>query len=83
MAARRGLRLQDDRHVVEDTCLTDDLGAVVSNTTLIRRCRKHGRITGNRLRQGDLADVMQQGGILQVENVSLSPTCPGAGPWHG
>ena len=71
MTVGRGLCLQDDRHIVEHAGLTDDLGAVASNPALVGWRGQHGCPAGDRLGQRDLADVVQQCGILQVEYLTL------------
>ena len=43
----------------------------MGDPALIGRRGQHSRTAGDRLGQGDLTDVVQQRGILQIENIAL------------
>ena len=63
--------LQDLRHVVEDPGLAHDGQGVGTDAPLVRRRREDGRAAGDRVDEGDLADVVQESGVLEIEQVAL------------
>ena len=71
-AVRLGLLGDDRRDGVEDAGLPDDVGAEVGDAALVGRRGHHGRTTGDRLGERELADVVHQRGVLQVAQVGVA-----------
>ena len=66
--------LQDLRHVVEDARLAHDGQRVRTDAPLVRGRCEDGRAPGDRVDEGDLADVVQECGVLEIEQFPLRQT---------
>ena len=56
---------------VADAGLAHDGKGVGTDAALVRRRGKDGRSAGDRVDEGDLADVVQEGGVLEIEQIPL------------
>ena len=71
LAVGRGLRLDVVGHRVEPLGVPDDPGPLVGDVALVARRGEHGGAAGDRLDERDLAEVVQQRGVLQVAQVAV------------
>ena len=67
----RGLGLHVVGHGLEPLGVPDDAGPLVGDVALVARRGEHGGTVGDRLEERDLAQVVQQGGVLQVAQVAV------------
>ena len=62
-----GLALDDERDALEDAGLADDLGAHLGDPTLVDGSEDRRGTAGDRLGQRELADVVHERGVLEVD----------------
>src|SRR5918994_1921286 len=71
LAVRRGLCLHVVGHGLKPLRMADDAGPFHRDVPLVARCREHCGTAGDRLPQGELAEVVEEGGVLEVAQLAV------------